>query len=114
MTMDRKLGALSASALGVMLAGCGSGSDGPNTGTLSLSVSDGPVHDATEVCLEFDEIEIKKAGSPPELITDLMLQQVNLLDFDDGNSAPLFMDVEVEAVHKMGWISAIRMLKDAE
>lgn len=97
MTMDRKLGALSASALAVMLAGCGSGSDAPNTGTLSLSVSDGPVHDAAEVCLEFDEIEVKKAGSPPELITDLMLQQVNLLEFQGPNSAPLFMDVEVEA-----------------
>jgi len=96
MTMDRKLGALSASALAVMLAGCGS-SDAPNTGTLSLSVSDGPMHDAIEVCLEFDSIEIRKAGSPPEVITDLTLQQVNLLSFQGQNSAPLFMDVEVEA-----------------
>lgn len=99
MTMDRKLGALSASALAVLLAGCSSGSDGPNTGTLSLAVSDGPVHDAEEVCLEFDEIEIKKAGSPPEMITgdEMTLQQVNLLKFQGPNSAPLFMDIEVEA-----------------
>jgi hypothetical protein len=100
MTMDRKLGTLSASALAVLLAGCSSGSDGPNTGTLSLSVSDGPVHNAKEVCLEFDEIEIKKVGSPPTVFDSedgFTLQQVNLLDFQGSDSAPLFMDFEVEA-----------------
>lgn len=83
--------------LAVVLAGCSSGSSGPSTGQLSLSVSDGPVHDAIEVCLEFDEIEIKKAGSPPETITGLALQQVNLLNFQGPNAAPLFTDVTVEA-----------------
>ena len=95
--MDKRLGALSATALAVILAGCSSGSDAPDTGSLSLSVSDGPVHDAIEVCLEFDEVELKKVGSPPLTITDLTLQQVNLLNYQGTNSAPLFMDIEVEA-----------------
>lgn len=84
-------------ALAVALTACSSGSSGPSTGQLSLSVSDGPVHDAIEVCLEFDEIEVKKANSPPETITGLALQQVNLLEFQGPNSAPLLMDVTVEA-----------------
>jgi hypothetical protein len=90
------LGILSATTMAVALAGCSS-DDQPFTGQLSLAVSDGPVHNATEVCLEFNEIEIKKAGSAAETMTDLTLQQINLLSFQGMNSAPLFIDVEVEA-----------------
>ena len=51
-------------ALLIGLAGCGgSGSgSGEKTGTISLGVSDGPVHDANKVCVAFNEIEFKGAG----------------------------------------------------
>lgn len=97
MTRHKGLEILSATAAAVALAGCSSSDDGPTTGQLTLSVSDGPVHDATEVCLEFSEIQIKKAGSPPEVIGDLVLQQVNLLDFQGMNKALLVIEEEVEA-----------------
>lgn len=97
MARHKGLEILSATAAAVALAGCNSSDDGPGTGQLSLSVSDGPVHNAIEVCLEFDEIEIRKSGSEPETITDLTVQQINLLKYQGMNSAPLFADVEVEA-----------------
>jgi hypothetical protein len=97
MIRHKGLGILSATATAVALAACNSSDDGPGTGQLTLSVSDGPVHDAIEVCLEFDEIEVRKAGSSPETITDLTVQQINLLNYQGMNSAPLFADVEIEA-----------------
>ena len=93
---DGRFRVAAATAIAVLLAGCSSGSGDPAPGRLTLSVSDAPAHNAIEVCLEFDEIEIKRVGAPAELITDLTLQQVNLLDFQGPNSAPLFMDVEVD------------------
>ena len=87
-----------ASTLAALLVGCGgSGTGGDATGQLSLSISDGPIHDATEICVEFTEVEIKRSGAPAETIDNLTLQQINLLDFQGMNSAPLFLNQEIPA-----------------
>lgn len=91
-------GVLAASA--VVLAGCdgsGSGSvETATTGFLSLGVSDGPVHDATKVCITFDEIELK-SGSETTVIALDPPRKVNLLAFQGANAAPLVIDEEVTA-----------------
>lgn len=85
------------------LSACGGSSDAvppPDAeqqfGRISLGVSDRPVHDATKVCIKFDEIELKGEG-PAETITLDPAQSVNLLDFQGMNAAPLLLDHEVPA-----------------
>lgn len=95
---ERKPIVVLASIIAASLVGCGgSGSGGDATGQLSLSISDGPIHDATEICVEFTEVEVKRSGSPPEVITEFELEQINLLDFQGMNSAPLFLNNELPA-----------------
>jgi hypothetical protein len=80
------------------LAGCGSGGSGSgdDTGFLSLSVSDGPIHDAKKVCITFDEIEFKGEGAPFVVELD-PAEKVNLLDFQGANAAPLLFNEEMPA-----------------
>jgi len=87
-------GVLAASA--VVFAGCGGSVETAATGFLSLGISDGPVHDATKVCITFNEIELKSA-SETTIITLDPARKVNLLDYQGANAAPLLIDEEVTA-----------------
>ena len=75
--------------------GTGSGS-GDNTGVISLSVSDGPVHDANKVCVAFNEIEFKSAGDSIIVPLD-PVETVNLLLVQGANAAPLLFNYELPA-----------------
>jgi hypothetical protein len=61
---------------------------------ISLGVSDGPVHDANKVCVAFNGIEFK-SGS--ELISVDLADNVNLIEFQGPNVAPLLFDYELPA-----------------
>jgi len=87
-------GVLAASA--VVFAGCGGSVETAATGFLSLGISDGPVHDATKVCITLNEIELKSA-SETTIITLDPARKVNLLDYQGANAAPLLIDEEVTA-----------------
>jgi len=78
------------------LAGCGSSGSGGKTGTLSLGISDGPAHDAVKVCIAFDEIEFKGEGAP-FTVDPGGIQNINLLDFQGANAAPLLFNEELPA-----------------
>lgn len=99
-TKQTAFGVLAASA--VLLAGCGGSGSGSapietaTTGFLSLGVSDGPVHDATKVCITFNEI-VLKSGSETTTIALDPARKVNLLDYQGANAAPLLIDEEVTA-----------------
>ena len=71
----------------IMLSGCSGGSSGPesntgvlssSTGVLSLGVSDAPVQDARQVCIEFAEAEFKKAQAAHKVAKD------SLVEFNNG------------------------------
>ena len=96
--LRRTLTASLLAALLIGLAGCGgSGSgSGEKTGTISLGVSDGPVHDANKVCVAFNQIEFKGAGKSMVVPLD-PVQTVNLLDFQGDNAAPLLFNYELPA-----------------
>ncbi|MEX2326958.1 MAG: DUF4382 domain-containing protein, partial [Pseudomonadales bacterium] len=83
------------------LAGCSSSGSGTDeTGTLSLAVSDGPIHDAQKVCVAFNTIEFKIAGEgedPSTVVTLDPTETINLLDFQGKNAAPLLIDQELTA-----------------
>jgi len=96
------LGVLAASA--VVLAGCGGSGSAPSesatTGFLSLSVSDGPIGSAEKVCITFDEIELKSGSETTVFTRDPDVDppwKINLLDYQEGNAAPLLMQKEVTA-----------------
>ena len=78
------------------LAGCGSSGSGDKTGLLSLGISDGPVHGAVKVCIAFDEIEFKGEGEA-FLVDPGGIQNINLLDFQGDNAAPLLFNEELPA-----------------
>ena len=71
------------------------------TGFLSLGLSDGPVHSAQKVCIEFNEIEFKQAGSEDRTLLKFEdgPEKVNLLDFQGPNAMPLVVSEEMEAGH---------------
>ena len=83
------------------IAGCSGSGSSENTGLISLGVSDGPMHDATKVCIAFSEIELKPKEGPPILADKLMgaaeTINVNLLDNQGMNAALVLMDYEVPA-----------------
>lgn len=81
------------------------------TGFLSLSVSDGPIKDASKVCVRFDGVELKHADSDDkELIDFEQPVVVNLLDYQGARSAPIVTGAEVPA----GEYKWIRLLVAAE
>ncbi len=81
----------------LVIAGCGgSGSgSGEKTGRISLSVSDGPIHEAEKVCIAFSEIEFHSGAV--SFVEDLGPVVVNLLEFQGMNAAPLLFDLELPA-----------------
>jgi hypothetical protein len=81
----------------VPLASCGGSATTDETGLLSLSVSDGPIHDAKKVCITFDEIEFKHGDGAPFVVELDPAEKVNLLDFQGNNAAPLLFNEELPA-----------------
>ena len=95
-------------ATAVVLAGCG-GSSPDATGLISLGISDGPVHEASKVCISFDEIEFK--GNGQSIVVDLVpAESVNLLEFQGDNAMPILVSEELPA----GEYQWLRLGIDAE
>jgi hypothetical protein len=81
------------------------------TGFLNLSVSDGPIKDASKVCVRFDGVELKHADSDDKVLIDFEQPVVvNLLDYQGARSAPIVTGAEVPA----GEYEWIRLLVAAE
>lgn len=86
----------------VSLAGCGGsggGSDGfsDTYGSLSLGISDGPVHDAQKVCITFTDIELKPMGGASTTLTLANPEKINLLDFQGTNTMPILTSEQLPA-----------------
>jgi hypothetical protein len=85
-------------ALGVatlLAAGCGGGDDA--TSTLSLSLTDAPVDDATTVWVQFTGVEVKPAAGEPEQFLFSAPKGFDLLTLQNGNAATLLGDSTVPA-----------------
>jgi len=84
-----------AAAMVTGLAGCGGGgNEGPTEsyGSMSLGISDGPIHHAQKVCITFTEIEVKPVNGPPVLITLDVIEKINLLEFQGTSSVQVLTD----------------------
>ena len=93
-----------AAATTVVLAGCGN--SGPDTteevGYLSLGISDGPVHSALNVCIEFNSVELKQSGEPDSIVIDTVdsdgnPEKIDLLQFQGANAMPVVLNHELPA-----------------
>lgn len=92
---------LTTAAALLALAGCdGSSAPVEQTGFLSLGISDGPI-DAKKVCIAFTGVELKGKGAPmvvPDPAVDPdFLQNINLMDHQGSNAAPLLFNEEIPA-----------------
>lgn len=76
------------------VAGCGSSGSDPKTGVISLGVSDGPISNANKVCVAFNQIEFKSSS---DSFTVEVGNNVNLIEFQGANAAPLLFDYELPA-----------------
>ena len=85
-------------AAAVTFAACsGTSSPSTGTGTVSLAVSDTAAQHATHVCVEFTDIEFKRAGAENRVFVFDPPQKVNLLEYQGVDAAPLLVDEELEA-----------------
>lgn len=82
-----------AGALG--LAACNS--NGSDTGSMSLAVTDAPVDNATAVVVQFDGVDLKPADGQIESFDFSEPKQIDLLAQQGGNAAVLLDGVEVPA-----------------
>jgi hypothetical protein len=64
---------------------------------MSLGVSDAPVQNVRQVCIEFSEAEFKKAGSANQVVIFDPPAKVDLLAYQGMNAAPLLTDETLEA-----------------
>lgn len=97
-TVAKRTATTIVAASAAILAACGGSGDGETgtTGFLSLAVSDGPIHDAKKVCIEFTEIELK-SGADTSVLDLGATQTVNLLDFQGDDATLILGSAEVEA-----------------
>jgi len=68
------------------MVGCGS--DTNDTGSLFLSLSDGPLDGATQVVVKFDAIELKLREGDNINIVFEQLRSIDLLALQNGVSTP--------------------------
>ena len=86
----------------ISIAGCTGGSSDSDSGAalvgqVSLAVSDAPVQDARQVCIEFTEAEFKKAGTGNQVVVFDPPAKIDLLAYQGMNAAPLFINETLEA-----------------
>lgn len=84
-----------------LLQGCLNDSDGGNS-TLTLGLTDAPVHEASEVVVQFSGVEFK-TGSEQISIDFDEPQSINLLDYQGAQSVAL-LDNETMPAGKYQWV----------
>jgi hypothetical protein len=95
------------------LAACGGGGDdAPQSGKLSLSITDAPVDDASSVVVQFSGVAFKRVGAAAETVQNLTPspRQLNLLEYQEGRAALLLNGVTMTA----GEYEWVRLIVDNE
>ena len=95
------------------LAGCSGGGGGsPETGRMSVSVTDAPVDDASSVVVQFSGVAFKREGEAPESVQNLSPspRQLDLLEYQEGRAALLLDGVTLPA----GRYEWVRLIVDTQ
>ena len=97
-------------AAGVLTAAC-SGSSGPSdTGRVSVSLTDMPVDHADQVVIAVSGVAFKPEGSSPEQVVDFTPRSIDLLQYQNGETAVLLQNTPMEA----GRYQWLRLILDTE
>lgn len=94
------------------LAGCSGGGGSPETGRMSVSVTDAPVDDASSVVVQFSGVAFKREGEAPEAVQNLSPspRQLDLLQYQEGRAALLLDGVTLPA----GRYEWVRLIVDTQ
>jgi hypothetical protein len=104
-----------AAALSMTIAGCGGSGSAPEpeaastTGFLDLSMSDGPVHEFSKVCLEIREVALRQDDGWTSLTLD-PAEKIDLMQFQGGNAKPVIVGAEMLA----GTYEEVRLIINTE
>lgn len=95
------------------LAGCSGGGGGSaDTGRMSLSITDAPVDDASNVVVQFSGVAFKREGEAAEVVQNLSPspRQLDLLEYQQGRAALLLDGVTLPA----GRYQWVRLIVDTQ
>jgi len=92
-----------------LLSACGGGGS-PAGSTVDVRLTDMPVDDADQVVIAVSGVAFKPAGSGPELVEDFTPRSIDLLQYQNGQTAVLLQDMPMDP----GRYQWLRLMIDAE
>ncbi len=96
-------------AAAVLVSACGGGSSS-DTGRVTVSLTDMPVDHADQVVISVSGVAFKPEGSPPERVADFAARSIDLLQYQNGQTAVLLQDTPMGA----GRYQWLRLIIDTE
>ena len=94
----------------VLLSACGGSGSSPTSGRVSVNLTDMPVDHADQVVIAVSGVAFKHEGSAPEVVMDFSPRSINLLQYQNGQTAVLLQNTPMEA----GRYQWLRLMVDAE
>jgi hypothetical protein len=103
---------IAALAAAALVSGCGGGDGGSSqsTGRVSVSLTDMPVDHADQVVIAVSGVAFKPEGSGPEQVVDFSPRAIDLLQYQNGETAVLLQNTLMEA----GRYQWLRLIVDTE
>jgi len=93
----------------LLVSACGGGSS-PSSGRVTVSLTDMPVDHADQVVVSVSGVAFKPEGSAPELVEDFSPRSIDLLQYQNGQTAILLQNTPMEA----GRYQWLRLIIDTE
>ena len=101
---------LAALAVAALASACGSGGGSPTSGRVSVSLTDMPVDHADQVVIAVSGVAFKPEGSGPEQVVDFSPRSIDLLQYQNGQTAVLLQNTPMQA----GRYQWLRLIVDTE
>src|SRR5688572_1774975 len=83
-------------AVFTLISACGDG-NAPADGRVTVSLTDMPVDNAEQVVIAVAGVAFKPEGSGPELVADFAPRSIDLLQYQNGQTAVLLQDMPMQA-----------------